>query len=76
VAAPATTWVIRGDREEGAAPQRMAVGRSWDATVDTSAYVPRVVREGTRLLTHRARAATVLDAASAGGTVSAVGSSR
>lgn len=39
---------LRGDRERG---EISALGgRTWDAVVDTSAYVPRVVRESARLL--------------------------
>jgi nucleoside-diphosphate-sugar epimerase len=42
--------VIRGDREDHASLERLASERSWDAVVDTSAYVPRVVDDGARVL--------------------------
>ena len=38
---------LRGDRDGGLAPLE---GRRWDAVVDTSGYVPRVVRESAELL--------------------------
>ena len=39
---------LRGDREHDLSPLR---GRRWDAVVDTSGYVPRVVRASAELLT-------------------------
>ena len=38
---------LRGDRDGGLAPLR---GRRWDAVVDTSGYVPRLVRASAELL--------------------------
>ena len=38
---------LRGDRDGGLAPLR---GRDWDAVVDTSGYVPRVVRQSLELV--------------------------
>src|SRR3712207_3818551 len=38
---------LRGDREGGLDALR---GRAWDAVVDTSGYLPRVVRDSARLL--------------------------
>ena len=38
---------LRGDRDDGLDPLR---GRSWDAVVDTSGYVPRIVRQSAQLL--------------------------
>ena len=38
---------LRGDRDRGLDPLR---GRSWDAVVDTSGFVPRVVRQSAELL--------------------------
>src|SRR4051812_32494214 len=38
---------LRGDRDGGLAP---LAGRQWDAVIDPSGYVPRVVRDSTELL--------------------------
>ncbi len=38
---------LQGDRDGGLDPLR---GRSWDAVIDTSGYVPRVVRDSAELL--------------------------
>ncbi len=38
---------IHGDRDGGLAP---LAGRRWDAVIDTSGYVPRIVRQSARLL--------------------------
>jgi 2'-hydroxyisoflavone reductase len=38
---------LHGDRDGGLAPLR---GRRWDAVVDTSGYVPRIVRQSAELL--------------------------
>jgi len=38
---------LHGDRDGGLAP---LAGRRWDAVIDTSGYVPRVVRQSARLL--------------------------
>ena len=38
---------VRGDRDGGLAPLQ---GRSWDAALDTSGYVPRLVRDSCELL--------------------------
>lgn len=38
---------LRGDRDGGLGPLR---GRRWDAVIDTSGYIPRVVRESAQLL--------------------------
>jgi 2'-hydroxyisoflavone reductase len=46
--------VLRGDREDRASLERLASGRTWDAVVDTSGYVPRVVRESARVLADHA----------------------
>ncbi len=39
--------LLTGDRDGGLEPLR---GRSWDAVIDTSGYVPRVVEQSARLL--------------------------
>lgn len=44
---PADVDVVLGDRDGGLGPLR---GRTWDAVVDTSGYVPRLVRDSARLL--------------------------
>jgi 2'-hydroxyisoflavone reductase len=41
---------LHGDRDSGAAGLSELRGRAWDAAVDTSGYVPRVVRESAGLL--------------------------
>jgi nucleoside-diphosphate-sugar epimerase len=46
--------VLHGDREDRASVERLASGRSWDVVVDTSGYVPRVVRDGARVLADHA----------------------
>ncbi|MFI7633351.1 NAD-dependent epimerase/dehydratase family protein [Nonomuraea sp. NPDC049400] len=46
--------VVRGDREVRADLDRLIAGRSWDAVVDTSGYVPRVVGESARALSGHA----------------------
>lgn len=38
---------LHGDRDGGLAP---LAGRQWDAVIDTSGYVPRIVRQSARLL--------------------------
>ena len=38
---------LQGDRDGGLAP---LLGRTWDAVIDTSGYVPRIVRDSARLL--------------------------
>jgi 2'-hydroxyisoflavone reductase len=43
---------LQGDRDGGLAPLR---GREWDAVIDTSGYVPRVVRDSAQLLKDAAR---------------------
>ncbi|SRR6266540_1729847 len=46
--------VVRGDRGDRASLARLVTGRTWDAVVDTSGYVPRVVGEGARMLADHA----------------------
>ncbi len=43
---PSVEW-LRGDRDGGLDPLH---GRSWDAVIDTSGYVPRLVRASAELL--------------------------
>jgi len=50
--APDGVESIKGDRNEDL---DLLAGREWDAVVDTSAYVPRQVREAARLLEPRVR---------------------
>jgi nucleoside-diphosphate-sugar epimerase len=45
---------IRGDREDHADLARLASARTWDAVVDTSGYVPRVVGAGAHVLADHA----------------------
>lgn len=47
--------VVRGDRESSADLHELVGGRSWDVVVDTSGYVPLVVRDAARTLFGRAR---------------------
>jgi nucleoside-diphosphate-sugar epimerase len=44
---------IRGDREDRSSLERMARGRTWDAVIDTSGFVPRVVRDAALELANR-----------------------
>lgn len=44
---------LRGDRNDGAAGLRALDGRSWDACVDVSGYLPKQVRPSVELLTDR-----------------------
>src|SRR5262245_17060906 len=44
---PAAVERLRGNRDGDLAPLR---GRTWDAAIDTSGYVPRIVRAGVELL--------------------------
>jgi 2'-hydroxyisoflavone reductase len=53
---------LRGDRDGGLDPLR---GRRWDAAVDTSGYVPRVVRDSARLLADAAGHYTFVSSVSA-----------
>src|SRR6185369_9678425 len=48
---PPDVETLVGDRDGGLSPLK---GRRWDAVVDTSGYVPRVVRDSARLLTDAA----------------------
>jgi 2'-hydroxyisoflavone reductase len=41
---------LHGDREDPASLWRLARGRTWDAAIDTSGYVPKVVLESSRAL--------------------------
>jgi nucleoside-diphosphate-sugar epimerase len=41
---------LRGDREQEDDLRRLSRGRAWDAVVDTSGFIPRVVRESARVL--------------------------
>jgi nucleoside-diphosphate-sugar epimerase len=47
------TDVVRGDREQESDLRRLSQGRSWDAVVDTSGFVPRIVRDSARILADR-----------------------
>jgi 2'-hydroxyisoflavone reductase len=46
---------VRGDRESSSDLHALVAGRSWDVVVDTSGYVPLVVRDAARALFDRAR---------------------
>jgi 2'-hydroxyisoflavone reductase len=46
--------VVHGDREDRKSLSRLASGRTWDAVIDTSGNVPRVVRDGARVLADHA----------------------
>jgi nucleoside-diphosphate-sugar epimerase len=46
--------VVRGDRERPADLARLVSGRSWDAVIDTSGFVPTVVRQSARALADHA----------------------
>lgn len=46
--------VVRGDREDHESLARLAYSRTWDAVIDTSGYVPRVVHQGARALADHA----------------------
>jgi 2'-hydroxyisoflavone reductase len=45
---------VRGDRESSSDLQELVAGRWWDVVVDTSGYVPLVVRDAARALAGRA----------------------
>ncbi len=45
---------IRGDREDCASLERLTRGRTWEAVIDTSGYVPRVVYRGAQVLADHA----------------------
>jgi 2'-hydroxyisoflavone reductase len=47
--------VVRGDRERSADLDRLVSGRSWDAVIDTSGYVPTAVRRSAQALAGCAR---------------------
>jgi 2'-hydroxyisoflavone reductase len=47
---------LRGDRDGDLAVLQVSSGRRWDAVIDTSGYVPRVVRDGAELLSGAADA--------------------
>ncbi len=46
--------IAHGDRQDQASLRRLATGRTWDAVIDTSGYVPRVVRADAEVLTDHA----------------------
>lgn len=46
--------VIRGDREQPVDLHRLVTGRSWDAVIDTSGFVPTVVRQSAQALADHA----------------------
>lgn len=45
---------VRGDRENAGDLSRLVKGREWDAVIDTSGYVPAVVRNAARALSGKA----------------------
>lgn len=47
--------VVRGDRESSSDLHGLVAGRSWDVVVDTSGYVPLLVRHAARALVGRCR---------------------
>ncbi len=56
---------VRGDRENPADLARLAGAGPWDAVVDTSGYVPKVVGEGARALADAAEAYLFISSISA-----------
>jgi 2'-hydroxyisoflavone reductase len=61
---------LQGDRDGGLKPLR---GRRWDAVVDTSGYLPRVVRQSVELLREATDHYTFVSSISVYGDVSALG---
>jgi 2'-hydroxyisoflavone reductase len=46
--------VVRGNREQSADLEHLTSGRSWDAVIDTSGFVPAIVRRSAQALTNHA----------------------
>ena len=62
---PSSVERLRGDRNDGAAGLRTLEGRSWDACVDVSGYLPKQVRPSVELLNDRVGQYVFISSASA-----------